>query len=88
MHICTDMFASSNILWGSLAAQTNAAPRAAWGGADGDGDGSGASTPSQSAASAGGGNPLLQTLAQALESLGMTLSSGTSAAVTPGATTR
>jgi hypothetical protein len=75
MHIHHDMYGYSNAVWGAPATQADGPLGARWASTD---DGANGAPVTQNApedaAPTGGGNPILQALAQALESLGLSLS--------------
>jgi hypothetical protein len=75
MHIHHDMYGYWNAVWGAPATQADGPLRARWSSADGGANGAPVTQNApEDAAHAGGGNPILQALAQALESLGLSLS--------------
>ncbi len=90
MHIQQGMYGYWNAAWGAPVTQAGASS-VAWAGAGGDAGGSSSTESAQgggdyySTPQAGGGNLLMQALAQALESLGLTLSSDTSGSQAPAA---
>lgn len=75
MHIHHDMYGYWNAVWGAPATQADGPAGARWASADGGANGAPvAQSAPEDAARTGGGNPILQALAQALESLGLSLS--------------
>lgn len=90
MQIHHDMYGYWNAVWGAPATQADGPAGARWASADGGANGAPVTqNPPEDAAHTGGGNPILQALAQALESLGLSLSAPTtnSTSATPAATT-
>ncbi len=75
MHIHYDMYGNWNAVWGAPAAQADGPAGARWPGAAGGANGAPVTQNApEDFAHTGGGNPILQALAQALESLGPSLS--------------
>jgi hypothetical protein len=75
MHIHHDMYGYWNAVWGAPATQADGALGARWASADGGASGAPVTQNApEDAAHTGGGNPILRALAQALESLGLSLS--------------
>lgn len=75
MHIHQDMYGYWNAVWGAPATQADGPVGARWASADGGANGAPVTQNApEDAAHAGGGNPILQALAQALEFLGLSLS--------------
>jgi hypothetical protein len=84
MHIHRDMFGYASAAFGLPSTQTGGWLQLAAGGdPDGDADGS---TGEPGAAGASGANPIMQALAQALQSLGLALTSTAATASPPGST--
>jgi hypothetical protein len=75
MQIHHDMYGYWNAVWGAPATQADGPAGARWASADGGASGAPVTqNAAEDAAHTGGGNPILQALAQALESLGLSLS--------------
>jgi hypothetical protein len=75
MQIHHDMYGYWNAVWGAPATQADGPAGARWASADGGANGAPVTQNApEDAAHTGGGNPILQALAQALESLGLSLS--------------
>jgi hypothetical protein len=75
MQIHHDMYGYWNAVWGAPATQADGPAGARWASADGGANGAPVTQNApEDAADTGGGNPILQALAQALESLGLSLS--------------
>jgi hypothetical protein len=88
MQIHHDMYGYWNAVWGAPATQADGPAGARWASTDGGANGAPVTQNApEDAAHTGGGNPILQALAQALESLGLSLSTpapnSTSADTTP-----
>jgi hypothetical protein len=74
MQIHHDMYGYWNAVWGAPATQADGPAGARWASADGGANGAPVTqNVPEDAAHTGGGNPILQALAQALESLGLSL---------------
>jgi hypothetical protein len=74
MQIHQDMYGYWNAVWGAPATQADGPAGARWTSADGGANGTPVTQDApEDAAHTGGGNPILQALAQALESLGLSL---------------
>jgi hypothetical protein len=92
MHIHHDMYGYWNAVWGAPATQADGTFGARWASTDGGANGAPVTQDApEDAAPTGDGNPILQALAQALESLGLSLSTpatgSTSAAAAPATST-
>jgi hypothetical protein len=75
MQIHHDMYGYWNAVWGAPATQADGPAGARWASADGGANGAPVTQNApEDAVHTGGGNPILQALAQALESLGLSLS--------------
>lgn len=88
MHIHHDMYGYWNAVWGAPATQADGSAGMRWARLDRGADGAPVTQNAPEDAPSKGGNPILQALAQALESLGLSLSApardGTSAAAASG----
>jgi hypothetical protein len=88
MHIHQDMDGYWNAVWGAPATQADGPVGARWANPDGGANGAPVTQNApEDAAHAGGGNPILQALAQALESLGLSLSAPATASTSNASTT-